>query len=619
MSGVFPLDEFRILAEFARGEFGIIHRAEWTSRDMEVALKQVRRSLGEEMLSAEKAGAALQEQFARRHPDMAPEVFAHGEGADGDYYIAMAFVEGESLQSRMRRGPMLPREAAELALAIARVLHRLHTFRPDFGDARPIVHSDLKPAHVLVLADGSIRLIDFGITKQPTNAATVNVFASKPYASPERLEDFHVHPNEDVWALGVMLFEMVAGSHPWERFTAGGELSQAAAIRKREAPGPLPPSRRSPLDAVIWKMLQPQVHHRYPSVVNVIEDLKAFLAGRETVATRELRTRDSRTRPVVAARAAAASVLPMLPFNPATVTAGVATLVRNPVATVQRIALPAPAVLLRAFISVVVLVLILAEGIPWIRVELLRPRLATLDAADVPWLGEQLQAARKWAPFDLGVRLRFAAPLTARMVALAEPPILDFRTEMPVMREARWTQAGAALDVGLGAAPDDRKLRAKARYVEGHRLRIGAQGKAFAVRQEMLRSAVRAFEESARLDQTSPDPYLGLARIHAWEMWDFDALQRDIQEAEARGYRAGRRERTQIGDGFMRRADTARRAADLVNGSERLRLMQQALSDYRNCVSKHADIGDFYNSIRNLGYCQRHVNELEDLLGGLES
>ena len=620
MTGRFPLDEFRILEEFARGEFGIIHRAEWTPRQMQMALKQVRRVGGQDRLEAEKAGAVFHEQFAKRYPGMAPEVFAHGEAPDGDYYIAMAFVHGESLENVIRRGPVPPRAAAELTLAIAEILHRLHTFRADGqSDPKAIVHSDLKPANVVVLADGSVRLVDFGITKQPTNAATANVFVSHAYASPERLEDGKVHPNEDAWALGVMLFEIVAGTHPWERFRAGGELSLAAAIRKREAPGPLPYSRRSPLDVIIWKMLQPQLHHRYESVVKVIEDLRAFLGDRETVAARELRSRDIRTRPVTRGRAPAAAIPPTLPFNPAGMTAGVATLVRNPLATVQRIALPGPGVLLRALATIVVLALLLVEGISWIRVELLRPNLATLDAADVPWLRAQLQAARRWTPFDLGVRLRFAEPVAARMIALSDPPILDFRSETPVMREARWTQAAAALDVALIAAPGDRKLRAKARYVEGHRLRIGAQGKTFAARQEMLRSAVRVFEESARLDDTSPDPYLGLARIHAWEMWDFDALQRDIEQAEARGYRAGRRERTQIGDGFMRRADTARRAADLVSGDERIRLLQQALSDYRNCVGKHAGIGDFYNSIRNLGYCQRHVEGLEDLLGGLAS
>jgi hypothetical protein len=619
MTVPFPLHDFRIVEEFARGEFGIIYRAEWTSRGMEVALKQVRRGGGQDRLDAEKTGAVFHEQFATRYPDMAPEVFAHGEGPDGDYYIAMAFVHGETLARRLQRGPLAPRAAAELTLAIAEILHRLHTFRPDGqSDPKAIVHSDLKPANVLVLPDGSVRLVDFGITKQPTNAATANVFVSHAYASPERLEDGKVHPNEDAWALGVMLFEMVAGSHPWERFRSDGELSLAAAIRKREAPGPLPAVRRSQLDAIIWKMLQPQLHQRYQTVVNIAHDLRDFLGDRETAAARELRSRDSLTRPVRPPASATAVVPPTLPFIPAGVAAaGVAMLVRNPTATVQRGALPKAGMLVRALISLVFLAFLLVEGLGWVRVELLRPRLASLDASDIDWMRGHVQAARRWAPFDLGVRLRFAGPLTARMLTLAEPPILDFRTETPVMREARWTQAAAALDLALAVAPGDRTLRAKAKYVEGHLLRIGAQGKAPVREQEMLRAAVRAFEESARLDTGSHDPYLGLARIHAWDTWDFDALERDIEEAEARGYRPGRRERIQRGDGFMRRADTARRAADIVKGSERVRLMQEALSHYRNCVVQHAGVGDFYNSVQNLTRCQRRVDELEDLLGGL--
>ncbi len=177
----FPLAEFRILGPIGRGEFGKVHRATWIPRQVDVALKHVEAAQGSAKLEAERDGVRLQELVWQQHPDVVPRIYRDGLTAAGDYYIAMEFVRGESLHDILRRTRLSRDEAVRLATLVAKVLQRLHAFHP------PILHSDLKPEHVLVLDDGSVRIIDFGIARRPeAGAATHNAFLSVMYSAPER-------------------------------------------------------------------------------------------------------------------------------------------------------------------------------------------------------------------------------------------------------------------------------------------------------------------------------------------------------------------------------------------------------------------------------------------------
>jgi len=217
MSDVFPLEEFQILGPIGRGEFGKVHRATWTTRHVDVALKHIEVTQGPAKLDAERHGVRLQELVWQQHPQIVPRIYLDGLSGSGDYYIAMEFVRGESLHDILRRTRLSQDRAVRLARILASILQRLHAFHP------PILHSDLKPEHVLVLDDGSVRIIDFGIARRPeVGAATHNAFLSVMYAAPERVDDEarNVHPSDDLWALGIMFFEMLAGRHPREIYRA---------------------------------------------------------------------------------------------------------------------------------------------------------------------------------------------------------------------------------------------------------------------------------------------------------------------------------------------------------------------------------------------------------------
>ena len=407
-----------------------------------------------------------------------------------------------------------------------------------------------------------------------------------------------------------MLFEMLTGQHPWERYRHSDEMSLAAAIRRKEPPGALTACPEE-LAAIVRKMLAAQPERRYASAADVADDLKTFLASRETVAGAELRASGRATRTIADLGTSRVPVPPTVPLPP------------PPPVTMQRpiwrVSVgPSLGTIARAALAAIVAAFLLSEGAVWLRAERLRHRVPALDIADLPSLHDQLASMRASALFGVGLRWRLASPLTERLVALANGPILDYRGEIPVMREAQWKQAAAALDLAQDLTPRNISIRAKAKYVEGQLTRIDAQGRPARIAQSRFKAAVTLFEESARLDHTSADPYLALARIHAYDLKDFDALLQDIQAAESRGYQSGRRERAQIGDGFRTRADRERTEARTAGGDERRRLLEAAQSDYQNCVTKFTGIGGYYRSDSNLAYCQQHSDLLARELDRLD-
>jgi hypothetical protein len=548
-----------------------------------------------------------------------PEIYERGHAANGDYYIAMQLVLGRPLTELIRRAPLPSRRAAELALSVADFLVKLHGLTS--GHA-PILHSDLKPEHVLVLDDGSLRILDLGIAKtlQANKSLTTNTWASAPYASPERLDDGKVRAGDDYWALGVMLFEMASGFHPYCQFM-GPEHSHAvlaSAIRRTEPPAALPASCDPALAAVVRKMLAPQPAHRYQTAEEIVADLHRYLAGEETTAAAENARASLRTQVVVPMRPdrspVAADSLDTVPTEPLPVQA------TAPVPAVAAAAAAAPpsaarsrrwrgvvaGVSLRTVLAFFFILLMLSEGATWVRAERLRQRIGRLDAADVPAVQSELAGMRRMSLIALAVPLRVRRPLREHMAMLADRAILDYRNDLSVSA-VQWRQARACLTLAMDAAPGERTLQARARYVDGHLARIAAQGQTSAIRQARLNQAKSLFIEAARRDSTMPDPYIGLARIHAYDTRDLEALLQNIADAESRGYKPGRRERAQVGDGYKFKGDRALAQSRNASGEGRRRFLEQAASDYEHCVARFDGLTDYFDAERNLAYCQRQL------------
>ena len=145
---------------------------------------------------------------------------------DGYFVVAMEYVDGQDLAELMRHGPAPVDDAADIALAMCQTLHNAHTLEVtiDGKECRGIVHGDIKPKNIRIDNENRVRVLDFGIAKalSLSRKLTRNEFGSVPYASPERLDSGDVNSLSDLWSLGVMLYELVTGSQPYQAESPSG-------------------------------------------------------------------------------------------------------------------------------------------------------------------------------------------------------------------------------------------------------------------------------------------------------------------------------------------------------------------------------------------------------------
>src|SRR5262245_25385400 len=287
MTAVFNrLGPYEIREEIGRGGMAQVFLANDTRTDRLVALKVVppgRDHEAREVLAAERAGAELQRQFSRVSTHV-PSVYEHGDDESGYFLVAMEYLDGENLSDVIARGPLPAERAIAIAIELCACLERAHRFAPEDGD-RPmrLVHGDLKPRNVRITANGSVKVLDFGIAKalSLSRKVTRNDFGTMPYLSPERLDTVEVDEFADLWAVGVMLYEMVRGTRPYE---AADTQRLERLIRARVPPLPLTGHCPIGLEAVIARLLGPKPSVRYESATAAREDLERFASGTITKA-----------------------------------------------------------------------------------------------------------------------------------------------------------------------------------------------------------------------------------------------------------------------------------------------------------------------------------------------
>ena len=619
------LQHYSIGHLIASGHFGVVYHARHqpTARDVALKLIPLQGQDSEEKVAAERHGAVLQQRFGDAHPGLVPAVFEH-QTIVPFYAIAMELVHGQQLSQVIAQGPLPPARAAATALAVARFLDKAHRFETEIEHQRyaRIVHADLKPDHILLVADG-IRVLDFGIAKalSTRTLVTTNRWGSIQYASPERLQsEGHVNEQADFWALGVILFEMIAGYRPYRRYEHNpGLLDQA--IRRQEVRDALPPGANPVLAAVVHKLLAPQLERRYQSADAVARDLYAFLQGRPTTAGLELVQAGQATVRLPHQGEAPAVLRPTqtVPTEPLPVTlsppaaaaqAGALPNVtrqapREPVRGVRPV-LPGATRLARLAVLALLIVIVTTEATALFRAERLRMQIPTLEFADLPRVRAQFGGLGFWPPIGIG-SARLSNRLSARLVELADQVILEYRMETPAVAQAQWESARESLDLALQLAPGDNTIAGRRATVRGHLERIGGRS----------REAIRLFREASRLDPRSPDPYLGLASVYAYATPDLEGLTQAVREAERRGYRLTRRERAEFGDVHKTLADQSRVGASRATGVTRLEHLQRAANDYQKCID-YFDGLRLFNSETHLRECRRRLAEIRRQLPAAE-
>jgi len=644
---------YRLIRRLGRGGVADVYLARHATTGAEVALKLVEQKPdreSREICEAERRGAVLQQQFSLVDAHV-PQV--HGcWSLDGYFCIEMEYVDGEDLAERIAHGAITPGEAAWVAAEVCDFLQKAHVFEAvvDDTDLRGIIHGDIKPKNVRINSGGRVKVLDFGIAKglSLSRKLTRNDFGSLAYLSPERLDSGKVDVHVDFWSVGVVLYEMLAGSPPFE---AESNSKLEALIRRREPPPPLPSSCPPALARIVLKMLAGDLRRRYQSAADIRSDLEAFRAGYETRADRgwlaeseaEATRRtspggpDDPVRPETTRRT-------VRPNGAAAVSEATARTVLPAAATVPQIAAPTPPAAdvpaqpaaqptpsrgvlgtLRLWAAVMAMIVgagvVANEAIIWSEARNLRVSVATGQGSEMHthWLRYQDLSGRSLLGIGLiGVR----SPLKERLLAQADRVMAGYRQDEASAREAQWRSAVTWLTDALHLDPGDRSATARLRYCEGQLLRLDADAKRRKKQPagDTLQEAVARFQEASRLDTRWADPHLALARTHVYGFDNIDAALAAMREAEQRGYRPGNRELMQLADGYRSRADRMRREAAAAEMQEQERAcLRKASDDYTQAIDIYGKAIGFGEASGAMRLAQARRDEVRRRLDELQS
>ena len=262
----------------ARGGMAEVYRAHDRLLDRPVALKILFPELSVDRSFVERFRREAQAAANLSHPNIVP-VFDWGEDG-GTYFIVMEYVDGRPLSSILRTaGPLHPDRAAEIAADVAAALSYAHR--------HGVIHRDVKPGNVLITEEGTVKVTDFGIARavntEESLTQTGAVMGTATYFSPEQAEGLGVDGRSDIYSLGVVLYEMVAGRPPF----LGDTPVAVASKHVREHP-PLPRQINAAipvgLEAVIMKCMAKSPDDRYSSGEELRADLLRFREGRGVAA-----------------------------------------------------------------------------------------------------------------------------------------------------------------------------------------------------------------------------------------------------------------------------------------------------------------------------------------------
>jgi eukaryotic-like serine/threonine-protein kinase len=277
----------RLVGRGGMGEVYLAHRSD-ADFSQKVALKLIRPEAVGRLGHFENERRIL---AGLEHPGIA-RLIDGGLAPDGRPFMAMEFVEGRDIISYVKDNALNLDKRLQLFQQICEAV--------DFAHRNLIVHRDLKPANILVDAEGRARLLDFGIAKLADDGSAVMTQAllTPEYAAPEQLEGGAITMATDVFALGVVLYELLVGNRPWS--LSGSALP--ASFKRRFKAEPLLPSNavnatsivsakslRGDLDAIVMKALRPEPGQRYQSASQLWNDIKRHLRREPVVARGDTR------------------------------------------------------------------------------------------------------------------------------------------------------------------------------------------------------------------------------------------------------------------------------------------------------------------------------------------
>jgi hypothetical protein len=260
--------------EIGRGGMGVVYAAEDERLRRSVALKALTPEYTRDPLRRERLTREARAAAALSHPAIAT-VFAL-EDIDGELYIVSELVRGKTLRDELRNGPLRASQLIPVLLAIATALDAAHT--------RGIVHRDLKPENIIRRDDGQIKVLDFGLARTPsprnlqgsTRLTEAGVALGTPgYMAPEQLSGGDVDARADIFAFGVLAWELATGEHPFGTDLAA-VLSRMTELIEGRATGLSRALPQPGLDRIVRRCMRARPEERYPSGGSLLADLRAL-------------------------------------------------------------------------------------------------------------------------------------------------------------------------------------------------------------------------------------------------------------------------------------------------------------------------------------------------------
>jgi serine/threonine-protein kinase len=274
------LGPYKILASLGAGGMGEVFRARDVRLDREVAIKILPDQFAQDADRLARFEREAKAVAGLAHPNI---LVLFDFGTDqGICYAVMELLEGQNFRKRLAAGPLPWRQEVELGVAIAEGLAAAH--------AKGIIHRDLKPENLFLTADGRVKILDFGVARmeprtltgdetgpyQPVETDTGVVLGTVGYMSPEQLRGQHVDARSDIFSLGCVLYEMVAGARPFR----AASTSEVQAAILRDTPSPLADAGQAvpaELERVIRRCLEKKPEERFPSARDLAGKLRALL------------------------------------------------------------------------------------------------------------------------------------------------------------------------------------------------------------------------------------------------------------------------------------------------------------------------------------------------------